>query len=149
MTMSPEERTHAINEFRARYNTALASVGFIAPPPVAGQTVGGYRRHALQTFANSLLPQNHKFAQLNFESLPFQTIKIFEPQILNDCVFEATNPANVPKGEMKMVKVINDQTGRVEKNVWIGQECFTKQMMRPGRRITGFWTEHGYIMPKR
>jgi hypothetical protein len=120
-------------------------VGFEAPIPVAGETVGGYRRRAVQTVADSLLPQHHQLAQVNFETLPFDVFKNFEPMVLNDAAVEAVNPLNVPKGQMKMVKVLNNQTGRVEKNIWIGQDCFTRQMMRPGRRVVGFRTDQGYV----
>ena len=75
----------------------------------------------MQTVADSLLPQHHQLAQVNFETLPFDVFKNFEPMVLNDAAVEAVNPLNVPKGPMKMVKVLNNQTGRVEKNIWIGK----------------------------
>src|SRR5262249_44257036 len=64
--MSPEERTQAINQFRALYNDVLAPVGVLAPMPRADERVGGYRRRAVQTFANALLPQHHGLAKINY-----------------------------------------------------------------------------------
>jgi hypothetical protein len=157
MALSPEERTQSINEFRELYNTALNPVGFLAPPPVAGERVGGYRRRAVQIFADSLLPQRNEYAKIDYtdkDKVPFGAFKNFESKVLEACQTEAVNPANVPKGELKKIDVINNQTGRVEKHMWIGQDHFIKlpnfgcqiQMKgghRPGRRVTSFWTGTG------
>jgi hypothetical protein len=55
-----------INDFRVLYNRALTPIGYTAPDPKAGETVGGYRRRSMQIFADSLLPQTHKFAKMDW-----------------------------------------------------------------------------------
>jgi hypothetical protein len=145
MSLSPEERTHRINQIRAMYNERLASIGFESPAPVAGERVGRYRRRAIQTFADSLLPQQHQRAQVDYLTLPFDAFKNFEPQVLDDCIAEARNPLNVPKGEMKMLQVRDPYSGRIVRHEWIGQDSFVKAMGRPGRRVISFTTDHGLV----
>jgi len=63
--------------------------------------------------------------------------------LLPACRTEAFNPLTVPRGEIREV-VKTDVNGLKVRN-FIGQESFVKQMMRPGRRVVSFRTDHGYV----
>ena len=67
----------------------------------------------------------------------------FEDMLLPACRTEAFNPLTVPRGEIREV-VKTDVNGLKVRN-FIGQESFVKQMMRPGRRVVSFRTDHGYV----
>jgi hypothetical protein len=114
--------------------------------PQAGQKGGDYRRTALQTFADSLLPQSHQFAKMPWtdkERMPYDVLENFEPQLLKHCVTEYQNPANVPKGELREIKKTDTNGAKFVE--FIGQDCFVKFMGRPGRRVTSFRTDYGYV----
>jgi hypothetical protein len=144
MAMTAQDHANRITQYREYYNSALAPVGWQAPLPKAGQKGGEYRRHALQHFADSLLPQTHRFAAVDWKTLPYDAVKNFEPEMLRACVDEYRNPANVPPGQLRMIPRTDPQTG-MKFNEFYGQDCFTKQMMRPGRRVVSFRTDHGFV----
>jgi hypothetical protein len=143
MALSPEERTQAINNVRERYNTVLKTTGFQAPAPIAGERVGDYRRRAVQTIADSMLPQHHQFAKINYDDIPFEVFKNFEPQVLSDAVTEYKNPDNVPNGEMRRIHVFNEYTGALDHVDWIGRHSFVHDLKSPVRRVVSFWTGTG------
>jgi hypothetical protein len=67
------------------------------------------------------------------------TLRNLEPALLAAVQTEAVNPANVPKGEIRKVEEW-DENGVVKYNKFIGQECFTKTIGRPGRNAR-IWDE--------
>jgi hypothetical protein len=139
MPLDPQERAQRINEWRDHHNRTLAPIGFETPMPKVGQTVGGYRRYAAQTIADSALPQIHSYAKMDWEGMPFDVFKNLEPQLYQHAVTEYRNPANVPKGEFRAI-VKKDSYGEVTN--FIGQESFIKYcgLARPGRRVARFRT---------
>jgi hypothetical protein len=144
MALDPQERAQRINEWRAHYNDQLKDIGFEAPLPKAGQSVGGYRRFVAQTIADSLLPQTHSFAKMDWRDMPFDAYKNLEPQHLTHAVTEWQNPLNVPRGEFRTItrKLPNGQ----ECTEYIGQDSFCKFMTRPGRRVLGFRDDSGHYV---
>jgi len=112
--------------------------------PKADQKSGHYRRTSLQHFADHLLPQHHQFAKVNYLDIPYDILKVFEPQVLKACVDEYQNPNNVPRGELRKIER-RDGYGHVRAIDFIGRESFVKAMSRPGRRVVSFRTDHGYV----
>jgi hypothetical protein len=146
MPLTPQEHAEKISSYRVYYNRLLEPIGFQSPTPKAGQRGGEYRRQALQTFADSLLPQSHTFAQMPWtdkERMPYDVLKNFEPQLLQHCVTEYQNPANVPYGTLR--EITKTTTNGAKTITFVGQDCFVKFMGRPGRRVTSFRTDQGYV----
>jgi hypothetical protein len=141
--LSPEERTQRINEWRHHFNERLKDIGYEVPLPRAGQSVGGYRRFVAQTIADSLLPQSHSFAKMDWLNMPFDVYKNFEPQHLTHAITEYQNPLNVPRGEMREIKkrLPNGQ----EVIEFVGQDNFCRFLNRPGRRVVSFRTDQGPV----
>jgi hypothetical protein len=117
-----------------------------APQPTLGQKVNDYRVETLRMMKRTFLPQNHLLYKVNYRGLRNDSamIEVFEPKMLQAVPIEAFNPAHVPPGEMKKIERL-DEYGKVKFVEFVGQECFTKQMMRPGRRVASFWTEQGPV----
>ena len=79
----------------------------------------------------------------NVVHLKNDALDALEPQFLKGCVTETCNPTNVPPGQLRAVPV-NDERGRLSAIKFIG-ECFTRMLGRPGRRVTSFRTDQGYV----
>jgi hypothetical protein len=135
---TPEQHFDASRQFQAYYDETLRRVGARAPQPVLGQPVNDYRRETLRQLKRTFLPQNHDLYQVQYRRLPPDALQVFEPQLLKAVVQEANNPIHVPPGELRKIEEM-DEYGKVRSIRWIGQDCFVKQMMRPGRRVTGFY----------
>src|SRR5262249_46875527 len=145
MTMpSREDHYEASRQFQAYFDNALRKVGMRAPSPVLGQTVNDYRRETPRMLKRTFLPQNHQFYKINMRGLPDDILPGLEPQILQAAVDEAYNPAHLEPGQLKPIEEY-DEYGKVKTVRFIGQDCFVKQMARPGRRVVGFHTDQGYM----
>jgi hypothetical protein len=140
-----EEHRENIIKYREYYNRNLSDIGFEAPTPKANQTGGNYRRSSLQHFADRFLPQLHDFAKMNYLEMPYDVLKIFEPQVLKACVDEYHNPNNVPLGEIRAVPKRDPLTNTVSAIDYVGRESFVKQMGRAGRRVISFRTPNGFV----
>jgi hypothetical protein len=149
------QHRHAIDKFRSYYDETLTRhIGARPPDPFPGQSLIDYRIDACAAFKKTYLPQNHDLYKVNFKktraTLRDDTtalnafLEVIEPQLLAACKVEANNPLHVPPGELKQINRL-DQTGHVKMTEFIGQDCFVKQMMRPGRRVVGFKTDQGYV----
>jgi hypothetical protein len=150
------ENLDACREFQDYYDEALCRrVGTQAPPPKPGQDVMDYRTECCRTFKRAHLPQNHSLYKMNWRGLADDhvTLRNFEPQLMEACVVEAYNPNNVPKGQLKPVKELNE-FGQTVSTRYIGQESFVKLPnfgtdiqatggYRPGRRVVSFNTTNG------
>ena len=77
--------------------------------------------------------------------MPYDVLKIFEPQVLKACVKEYQNPNNVPLGEIRAVPRRDPLTRTVQAIDYIGRESFVKAMGRPGRRVVSFLTPAGFV----
>src|SRR6516164_1690019 len=143
---TPEEHLSACLKFQEYYDNALRKVGMRAPQPVLGTTVNDYRRETLRNLKRTFLPQNHDLYQVQFRQLPADILQVFEPQLLQACVVECNNPAHVPAGELRKIEE-HDEYGKVRMVKWIGQDCFVKQMGRPGRRVKSFLFDRSALRP--
>lgn len=135
-----QDHYNAALKFQAYYDDALRKVGMRAPQPVLGQTVNDYRRETLRTLKKTFLPTDHKFYKVQMRGLPADILQGFEPQVLQAAVDEAYNPQNVPKGELRKIEEF-DEYGKVKFIKWIGQQCFTTDFTRPGRRVVSFMAD--------
>ena len=141
---SEQEHFDAARKFQAFYDETLRKVGMRAPQPTLGQTVNNYRRETLRTLKRTFLPEVHELYKVQFRALPTDVLNPFEAQLLDAVVVEANNPIHVPPGELRKVEEL-DEFGKLKTIKWIGQEHFTRQMMRPGRRVVSFRTDQGYV----
>jgi hypothetical protein len=138
-------------DYQEYYDNALREVGIRIPAPVLGETADYYRRETLHALQQALLrnhqatPTQPSLQGVNFRTLPNDdTLKNFETQALKACVAERKNPANVPPGEIKPIKV-RDDYGRIKHTEYIGgllpngeQTTFIHQVGRVGRRVVAF-----------
>jgi hypothetical protein len=139
-----QEHYDAARKYQAYYDDFFRQVGERAPQPTLGQSLNDYRRETLRTAKKRYLPQTHQLYSVQCRALPADALNVLEPQILTSCVAEAQNPAHVPPGEIRKLERLDD-TGRVRFIDWIGEDCFVKQMMRPGRRVVSFRTPQAAV----
>jgi hypothetical protein len=147
MAMTAEQlklQQDSIRQYQAKYDDVLRGVGRRAPEPTLGQSLGSYRREMLRMMKQTFLPQNHKLFGIQMRGLEDDALGVVEPMVLQAVPVEAVNPMNVPRGEMKKVEEV-DPYGQVKVIKFIGQECFVKQMGRPGRRVISFNTPNGPV----
>jgi hypothetical protein len=128
--------------FQERYDQAFAPWGMRAPEPVIGEPVDDYRRN-LAVKAKRLLPDGNELKPVQFRALETDVLDRFEPRLLRDCKEAAYRADSVPPGQMRRVEAV-DGNGYKEVR-WIGQECFVRDMMVPGRRVLGFRTPEGFL----
>jgi hypothetical protein len=128
--------------YQERYDNALAPWDQRAPSPTLGEDLDSYRRNTLVKIKR-LLPDDHELRKIQIRKMPGDVLNVFEPQILQACRTEAYNPKTVPVGEFRRVVEIDSNGMKLVR--WIGQESFVRAMSRPGRRVTSFRTDHGYV----
>src|SRR5262245_49137984 len=114
--------------YQERYDNALAPWDIRAPAPTLGQTVDNYRRESLVKLKKQL-PDGHKL-RIPVRTLANDALDIIENQILTAVREEAYNPTSVPLGQFRRVVEIGSDGLKVVK--FVGQECFVKQLTRPG-----------------
>jgi hypothetical protein len=143
----PTEQEHfdRARDYQEYYDNSLREVGVRAPPPKLGQTVNDYRRETLHALQKALLQKHPEYSKTEFRELRNDSLAVFEPQALQACVLERKNPANIPPGEIKPIKVF-DEYGRLKYTEFYGgrlpngeQTCFTQEWTRPGRRVVNFF----------
>lgn len=132
-----QQHFDAARQFQEFYDQTLRKVGAKAPQPVLGQNVDDYRRETLRTLKRTFLPENHPLYQVQFRGLRSDALPVFEQQLFPAVIQEANNPAHVPVGELKKIERL-DEYGKVRCVEFVGQEHFTKQMSRRGRRVIKF-----------
>jgi hypothetical protein len=134
------ENLDACRRFQAHYDEQLCRhVGIHAPQPVAGEDVNHFRARSLNLFKRTFLPPVHN-CYVGYHALSRASATAFnnfEKDCLAACKVEANNPAHVPLGELRKIEE-RDPYGQVRLVRFIGQEHFTKQMGRPGRRVVKF-----------
>jgi hypothetical protein len=143
---APTEQDHfeRAREFQAYYQDALREVGVRIPAPILGQSVNDYRRATLQAISKATL-QNHELGKVDFSNLKGDVLSNFEPQALAAAGSERTNPRNVPPGQIKPIKAL-DEYGRVKHTEFVGaydpkydtQHSFINDLGRAGRRVVAF-----------
>jgi hypothetical protein len=141
-----EQRGAIQRSDQAYYDSWLVKVGERAPAPVLGQSRTEYRQETLRAIKRRHLT-NHDLYKVNMRGLTGQALDNIEPMVLQAAVDEHWNPKNVPLGEIHERRRM-DENGRVQCIEFIGQECFTKFLGRPGRRVVSFRTDQGPFMTK-
>lgn len=124
------------------FDEQLRDINWRAPSPTVGQSVDDYVRETCRTLKRKYLPQNHELYKPNYRGMPVDALYTFVPQLINAVKTEAVNPKNFEPGEIRMF-VKTDPNSGLRFNEFYGQEFFVKQMMRPGRSVAQFITDHG------
>jgi hypothetical protein len=128
--------------YQERADNALQPWDQRAPAPVLGEDPDKYRRD-LAVKLKKQLPDAHELRQVQYRALNDTALSAFEPQLYRAVHDEARNPNTVPPGEFR--RVVNIDTNGMKIVEFIGQESFVKAFTRPGRRVTSFRTDHGYL----
>jgi hypothetical protein len=150
MSMSREEqeaeRQHQLTvhsrlrSVQARADDCYEPWGFRAPAPALGCDPDEYRRDLLIK-AKKLLPGDNRLRHVQIRQLPREALSQFEDMIYPAARAEAWKSDSVPRGQMRRVEEVDSNGMKMVR--WIGQECFVKQMGRPGRRVVSFNTSNG------
>jgi hypothetical protein len=82
--------------------------------------------------------------KLKLWSMPPEIFAGFEGMIYDAAAAAYARDDTVPAGEMRAVTKVDPVTGYKETRFY-GRESFVKDMNRPGRRVTSFRTDHGYV----
>jgi hypothetical protein len=126
--------------YQQRYDDALQSWNLRAPAPVLGEPISEYRAK-LAILAKKQLPEDHEMRKVQYRRLDTAIFDNFEPQLLTAVSRAAYDPSSVPLGQFRIVPEVDSNGMRM--NRFIGQEHFTKQMGRQGRRVVSFNTPNG------
>jgi hypothetical protein len=90
------------------------------------------------------LPEDHPLRGISIRKLPADALGPFEQQILAAVSASAFRPDAVPHGQIERRESVDGNTGRKIVH-WIGERSFTHDFTRPGRRVTSFRTDTGYV----
>jgi hypothetical protein len=129
--------------YQERFDNALSPWGVRADAPTLGQDIDDYRRQHLVRI-KKLLPEGHELRKVQIRSLPADVLNVFEPQFLGAASDSAFRPDAVPAGTIERRESVDGNTGRKIVH-WIGERSFTHDFTRPGRRVTSFRTDTGYV----
>src|SRR6516165_5693652 len=142
---SPKEHFEASRKWQEHYQKEVEDIGLNVPSPVLGQTTNNYRREMMRLLKKTFIPTTHDLYKVQMRQLPDDVLAGFEQMLLPACRTEAFNPLTVPKGEIR--EVVKVDANGLKTRCFIGQDHFTKFMMRPGRRVVSFRTDQGYVDP--
>lgn len=110
---------------------AHAPHGGRAPPAMRRETKGAYGRR----LARPLQDHSKQWKGVDLSSLPDAAFAVAEHQIYTDAMEVASNPADIPAGQLRQVTRVDPDTGQ-RMHTFYGQETFIKTDMKP-RRIRG------------
>jgi hypothetical protein len=125
-----------------RFDSALAPWGARANAPALGQDLDDYRRDHLVRI-KKLLPDDHALRSVPIRQLQPDALAVMEKQILAAASDSAWRPDAVPHGTIERRVQVDSNGQRVVH--WLGTESFVKELGRPGRRVTSFRTDQGYV----
>jgi hypothetical protein len=132
---------HVSTQYYEQYSQMGDDIGFQVPSPKLGQSVNEYRCTVLRDLKKTFLPPDNKYHKINYlRDLRNDStaLNIIEPQMLAEVKIQARNPMNVPRGEIREIKVRDPATGRISHHEFIGQDSFVKGLGRPCRRVLSF-----------
>jgi hypothetical protein len=134
----------ASRAYQERYDAVLAPWGARADAKPLTQDPEDYRRD-LAVRAKKLLPEGHELRQVQYRSLRADAFDTLEPQLLAACRDSAWRADAVPRGQIER-REKTDSNGFKAVH-WLGSHSFVKDLpcYRPGRRVTSFRTDQGYI----
>ena len=144
MTENQTLRMHAsARVIQERYDNALEPWDVRAPAPIMGEDFYEYHRR-LAVHTKKYLPEDHACRKRQYRKMFYDVFEKLEPELLTTVRAAAHDPNTVPFGQMRRVVEVDGNTGmKIVK--WIGQECFTKDLTRPGRRVLSFRTDQGFF----
>jgi hypothetical protein len=131
--------------YQQRADDALMPWDIRAPAPVLGEDIAKYRRR-LAIQLKHQLPEDHQLRKVQYKRMPDDILANFEPDLYRAVRDIAFDPSSVAPGEMR--RVVKVDQGGTKSVQWIGQESFVRDPQygyRPGRRVVGFRTDHGYV----
>jgi hypothetical protein len=149
MSYSEQDHFAASRKWQEYFDNHLRDIGSSVPPPTLGQTSTAYLRELCRSVKRTFLPPAHPLYQIQWrdrDGLRSDALQVLVPQLMKACKEEAENPATVPPGEFRQITKRNPY-GQIQETRFVGPQCFTKAMMRPGRLLTSWKTEHGYLYP--
>jgi hypothetical protein len=141
--------------YQARADAVFAEWGTRAKQRVEGEDVEAYRR-SLAIQAKRMLPVSddrpspdhtatfRDLRKLKLWSMSPEVFAAFEPQVYQAAAVAYARNDTVPAGEMRAVTKVDPATGYKETRFY-GRESFVKDMNRPGRRVTSFRTNFGFV----
>ena len=138
-----QQHFDASRKWQEFYQKAVEDLGVNIPGPTLGQTTNSYRREMMRLLKKTFIPPTHDLYQVQMRGLPDDVLAGFEQILLPAVKVEAFNPLTVPKGEIR--EVVKTDANGLKVRHFIGQDHFTKFMMRPGRRVVSFRTDQGYV----
>src|SRR6516164_830425 len=142
---SPKEHFDAARRWQEHYQKEVEDIGLRVPSPVLGQTTNNYRREIMRLLKKTFIPQTHDLYKVQMRQLPDDVLAGFEQMLLPACRTEAFNPATVPRGEIR--EIVKTDANGLKVRHFIGQDCFVKQMGRPGRRVKSFLFDRTALRP--
>jgi hypothetical protein len=141
--------------YQACADAVFAEWGFRAPEPTINANPEDYRRD-LCVMAKKQLPYSNdrpspdspatfrELRKLKLWSMSPDVFARFEPMIYDACAKAVARNDTVPPGEMREITRIDPKNGHKETRFY-GQRSFIADLGRPGRRVTSFRTDHGYV----
>jgi hypothetical protein len=142
---SPQQHFDASRRWQEHYQKEVEDIGLNIPPPTLGQSTNDYRREMMRLLKKTFLPPNHELYQVQMRALPADALAGFEEMLLPACKVAAFDPTTVPRGEMR--EVVKTDANGLKVRHFIGQDCFVKQMGRPGRRVKSFLFDRSALRP--
>jgi hypothetical protein len=130
------ERETENQKIRAKLQDALQPFNHPEPAPFVEEMTDQYRKRALPHV------QQHapNFQNVKIEDARGTAFDLLEKQIYDDAAREARNPTQIPEGELREIKRI-DQAGRVSYE-FFGKPSVWLDQFSPGRkRLAGIRTE--------
>jgi hypothetical protein len=140
---TPDQHFDAARRWQEHYQAQVEDLGCNIPPPTLGQSTNDYRREMMRLLKQTFIPRNHDLYKVQMRALPDDVLSGFEQMLLPAVKVEAYNPATVPPGEIR--EIVKTDANGLKVRHFIGQEHFTRQMMRPGRRVVSFRTDAGFV----
>jgi hypothetical protein len=148
MTIAADNRNACI-QYQAYYNDNFCQhVGTTPFAPVENEMVDHYRARFCNHVKRQYLRPDRDLRNVGFHELSRQNMTAFttiERQLLDEARVDALDPATVPLGEIRAVPIRDPLTNHVKEIRYIGQEHFTKQIGRPGRKVVSFLTMNGPV----
>ena len=140
--------------YQARADAVFAEWGTRAKQRVEGEDPEDYRRDLCVQAKRMLpysddkpapdLPSFRELRGLKLWSLDRNAFEATEPMIYDACAKAVARNDTVPPGEMREITRIDPKNGHKETRFY-GQRSFVVDLGRPGRRVTSFRTDHGYV----
>jgi hypothetical protein len=146
-----QEQQRRLTVYQDRYDQVLQPWGRKAPEPTLTESPGHYRRKVL-SHAQLFLPENDQWRGVDVNDIGSDALPVVEQQILNALRSAQQRPASIansaagrPDSIQPGIRVVEHHDGNGLTMRTFHGEWFGKMFTRPGRRVTSFRTDHGYV----